>query len=147
MPENEIIEIQSQRYTIENCFRVLKTHFSSRLVYPWKRERILSHFPICYAALLLYRLLDTKLDKNGTHFTTAQIITTLKNMNVVDCEEINYKAFYTGSYVLDALEQIHPMLINRKHYEPLTLDEISKIIIRNIVPYNIKICKRNLKFS
>ena len=126
MPENEIIAIQSQRYKIEDCFRVLKTHFSSRPVYHWKQERIRSHFLICYTALLLYRLLETKLDRNGTHFTTAQIITTLKNMNVVDCEGIYYKACYTGSDVLDALEQIHPLQINRKHYQPLTLNKISK---------------------
>lgn len=47
-------------------------------------------------------------------------------MNVVDCEGIYYKACYTGSDVLDALEQIHPLQTNRKHYQPLTLNKIQK---------------------
>ena len=126
MKESEILAIQSQRYKIEDCFRVLKTNFSSRPVYHWKEERIRAHFLICYTALLLYRLLEVRLDRNGTHFTTNQIITTLKNMNVVDCEGIYFKACYTGSDVLDALEQIHSLQINKKHYLPKTLNKISK---------------------
>lgn len=47
-PTQEIIRISSQRYKTEDCFRVLKTNFSSRPVYHQKRERIISHFMICY---------------------------------------------------------------------------------------------------
>lgn len=126
MKETEIIQIQSQRYKIEDCFRVLKSNFSSRPVYHYKEERIKAHFLICYTALLLYRLLEVKLDRNGTHFTTKEIITTLKNMNVVDCEGIYYKSCYTGSDVLDALEQIYGLQLNRKHYLPKTLNKFTK---------------------
>ncbi len=127
MKETEIIGIQSKRYKIEDCFRILKTNFSSRPVYHWKEERIKAHFLICYTALLIYRLLEVKLDRNNTHFTTNQIITTLKNMNVVDCEGALFKACYTGSDVLDALEQIHSLNINKKYYLPKTLNKLSKI--------------------
>lgn len=44
-------------------------------------------------------------------------------MNVVDCEGIYFKACYTGS---DVLEQIHSLQLNKKHYLPKTLNEISK---------------------
>ena len=91
MKETEVLDIQSRRYKIEDCFRVLKTNFSSRPVYHRKENRIKAHFLICYTALLIYRLLEVKLDRNKTHFTTEQIIETLQNMNVVNCSDMYYQ--------------------------------------------------------
>lgn len=54
----DIIEISSNRYKIEDCFRVMKTNFSARPVFHQRRERIIAHFMICYTALLIYRLLE-----------------------------------------------------------------------------------------
>ncbi|MFQ7552694.1 MAG: transposase [Blautia marasmi] len=56
-----ILKISSQRYKIEDCFRVLKTNFEARPVHHRKRERIIAHFMICYTALLIYRLLEKNL--------------------------------------------------------------------------------------
>ena len=127
MKETEILDIQSRRYKIEDCFRVLKTNFSSRPVYHRKESRIKAHFLICYTALLIYRLLEVKLDRNKTHFTTEQIIETLQNMNVVNCSDIYYQACYTGSDVLDSLEQLFDLKLNRKYYQPKTLNKFKKI--------------------
>lgn len=127
MTEIEILEIQSRRYKIEDCFRVLKTNFSSRPVYHYKENRIKAHFLICYTALLIYRLLEVKLDRNNTHFTTTQIIESLKNMNVVNCNDMYYQACYTGSDVLDALEQLFNLKLNKKYYQPKTLNKLKKI--------------------
>jgi len=77
-----ILEISANRYKIEDCFRVLKTNFEARPVWHYNRNRIIAHFMICYTALLVYRLLEAKLDQYGTHFTIENIIETLKNMNV-----------------------------------------------------------------
>ena len=121
--EDEIIAIQANRYKIEDCFRVLKTNFSSRPVYHYKRERIRAHFLICYTALLIYRLLEVKLDRNGTHFTVNQIIDTLKNMNVLEFDKAFYKACYTGSNVLDAFEKLFHLGLDRKNYLPSTLNK------------------------
>ena len=66
------------------------------------------------------------MNRNGTHFTTEQIMQTLKNMKVMDNEGIFYKACYSGSDVLDALEQIFNLGINRKNYLPVTLNKIAK---------------------
>lgn len=127
MKETEILDIQSRRYKIEDCFRVLKTNFSSRPVYHRKENRIKAHFLICYTALLIYRLLEVKLDRNKTHFTTEQIIETLQNMNVVNCSDMYYQACYTGSDVLDSLEQLFDLKLNRKYYQPKTLNKFKKI--------------------
>lgn len=127
MKETEVLNIQSRRYQIEDCFRILKTNFSSRPVYHHKENRIKAHFPICYTALLIYRLLEVKLDRNKTHFTTGQIIETLQNMNVVNCSDMYYQACYTGSDVLDSLEQLFDLKLNRKYYLPKTLNKLKKI--------------------
>lgn len=127
MKETEVLDIQSRRYKIEDCFRVLKTNFSSRPVYHHKENRIKAHFLICYTALSIYRLLEVKLDRNKTHFTTEQIIETLQNMNVVNCSDMYYQACYTGSDVLDSLEQLFDLKLNRKYYQPKTLNKFKKI--------------------
>lgn len=127
MKETEVLDIQSRRYKIEDCFRVLKTNFSSRPVYHRKESRIKAHFLICYTALLIYRLLEVKLDRNKTHFTTEQIIETLQNMNVVNCSDMYYQACYTGSDVWDSLEQLFDLKLNRKYYQPKTLNKFKKI--------------------
>lgn len=127
MKETEVLDIQSRRYKIEDCFRVLKTNFSSRPVYHHKESRIKAHFLICYTALLIYRLLEVKLDRNKTHFTTEQIIETLQNMNVVNCSDMYYQACYTGSDVLDSLEQLFDLKLNRKYYQPKILNKFKKI--------------------
>ena len=124
--ERDIINIQKNRYKIEDCFRVLKTFFETRPIYHYKNERIKAHFLICYTALLIYRLLETKLDRNGTHYTPTQIITTLKNMNVLDCEGAFYKSCYTGSNALDSLEQVFGLGINKTFYYPVQLNKISE---------------------
>lgn len=112
MKETEVLDIQSRRYQIEDCFRILKTNFSSRPVYHHKENRIKAHFLICYTALLIYRLLEVKLNRNKTHFTTGQIIETLQNMNVVNCSDMYYQSCYTGSDVLDSLEQLFDLKLN-----------------------------------
>ena len=39
-----ILNISNQRYKIEDCFRILKTNFSSRPVFHHSKERIIAHF-------------------------------------------------------------------------------------------------------
>lgn len=82
-----ILEINSKCYKIEDCFRVLKTNFNARPVYHRNRNRIIAHFMICYTALLIYRLLENKLDQYGTHFTTEEILETLRNINVINTQD------------------------------------------------------------
>ena len=91
-PAKDIINISSKRYKIEDCFRIMKTNLGGRPLYHYKREHIIGHFLICYTALLIYRLLEVKLNRNGTHFTTCQIIETIRNLNVDPINEIICKA-------------------------------------------------------
>jgi len=123
-----ILEINSKRYKIEDCFRVLKTNFSARPVYHWTRNRIVAHFMICYTALLIYRLLENKLDQYGTHFTTENILETLRNMNIQNSQDAFYTAAYNGSKVCTALNGVFDLGLDKKYYLPKELNKKIKII-------------------
>lgn len=122
----DILSISHKRYKIEDCFRVMKTNFDARPVYHRKAERIKAHFMICYTALLIYRLIECRLDEQKTHVTTDQLIETLKNMNVANVHDLYYMAVYQGSKTLSALEKDMPLLLDRKYYQPKELTKIIK---------------------
>ena len=102
----DILAVSNQRYQIEECFRIMKTNFNGRPVNHRLRERIRAHFLICYTALLVYRLLEARLDDQRTHVTANDLITSLKNMNVANIHDIEYMALYNGSKALGALTRM-----------------------------------------
>ena len=122
----DILAVAQNRYKIEDCFRIMKTNFDARPVFLRKSERIRAHFLICYTALLIYRLMECKLDDNLTHVTTSNLIKTLRNMNVVNMDDMYYKSIYSGSQALDALERCFELQLNRKYYRPSDLNKIVK---------------------
>lgn len=124
-----IIGISSNRYKIEDCFRVMKTNLSARPVYHRKRDRIIAHFMICYTALLIHRLLQTKLDRYGTHFSTESIIQTLQNMEVANIEDMCYMSTYSSSQVCTALNAVFDLGLDKKYYQPKELNKKLKKIL------------------
>lgn len=122
----DILAVAQNRYKIEDCFRIMKTNFDARPVFLRKPERIRAHFLICYTALLIYRLMECKLDDNLTHVTTSNLIKTLRNMNVVNMDDMYYKSIYSGSQALDALEKCFELQLTRKYYKPSDLNKIVK---------------------
>ena len=96
----QIIEINKRRWQIEECFRIMKTDFSARPVFVSCEDCIKAHFLICFIALLVYRLLENKLEKK---YTCEQILSTLRNMRVVDIEGHGYIPAYTRTDLTDLL--------------------------------------------
>lgn len=124
----EIIEINAQRYKIEDCFRVLKTNFDAHPIYHRLEPRIIAHFMICYSALLIYRLLENKLKEKGYHFTINEILTTLKNMNVSNRDGLFYEADFTSSKVCTALNDLFNYGLDKKYYQNSELTKLVKKI-------------------
>lgn len=122
----DILAVSNKRYQIEECFRIMKTNFDGRPVNHRLQERIKAHFLICYTALLVYRLLEARLDDQGTHVTASNLITTLKNMNVANVHDIEYMALYNGSKALDALTRLTMLPLDRLHYRPKELSSMIK---------------------
>lgn len=126
----DILDVSANRYKIEDCFRVMKTNLSARPVYHHKRDRIIAHFMICYTALLVYRILEKKLNLNETHFTIENVIETLKNMDVANIEDMCYMSTYTSSQVCTALNAITDLGLDKKYYQPKELNKKIKKISR-----------------
>lgn len=129
-PAKDILAVSNKRYQIEECFRIMKTNFNGRPVNHRLPERIRAHFLICYTALLVYRLLEARLDDQGTHVTTDDLITTLKNMNVANVHDIEYMALYNGSKALDALTRLTMLPLDRLHYRPKELNSMIKKFLK-----------------
>ena len=123
-----ILEISSNRYKIEDCFRIMKTNFSAIPVFHQNRERIVAHFMVCYTALLIYRILEKKLDMYGTHFTVENVIETLNNMQVANLEDVCYMSTYDNSQVLTSLNAIFNLELDKKYYQPKDLNKKIKKI-------------------
>ena len=127
----QIIEINSQRYMIEDCFRILKTNFRSRPAYEHIEEHIRGHFMTCYTALLIYKILEYKInhDNDGLHFTVTEIIEGLRNMNVMNCHDLYYQAIYGGSQLCTRLNEVFGLELDREYYEPKVLRKKLKNIL------------------
>ena len=124
----DIIAISSKRYKIEDCFRVMKTNFSARPIFHQTKERITAHFMICYTSLLIFRILEKKLDLNQTHFSVENIVETLKNMEVANVEDMCYMSTYTCSQICTALNTVFDLELNKKYYQPKELNKKVKKI-------------------
>ncbi len=99
---SEIIKVNKRRWEIEESFRILKTDFKSRPVYLKRDDRIKAHFTTCFLSLLIYRILEHKLNEK---YTSSQIITTLRNMNFFKKEGCGYIPTFTRTDLTDALHQ------------------------------------------
>lgn len=124
-----VIGINERRFKIEECFRIMKTSFRSRPVWHRKEDRIRAHFLICYMALLIFRLLEVQLDQKQMKvpeierrfFTTEEILETLRNMNVSNFKDLFYQATYKGGGVLNALNDLQHLDLDRRYYQPKEL--------------------------
>lgn len=98
-----IIGINKRRWQIEECFRIMKTEFEARPIYVRLEDSIQAHFLICFIALLIYRILEAKLENK---YTVEEILKTLKGMNVCALESYGYIPTYTRSELTDKLHEI-----------------------------------------
>ena len=119
----DIIEVNSYRYKIEDCFRIMKTNFGARPYFHQTREHITAHFLICFASLLIYRILEVTLDRSGHHFTTNQIIDTIKNLNAKPLNSMITETLYENSKVLKAIEEAYKLGISNKYYLTTEFDK------------------------
>ena len=99
---NEIIKVNKRRWEIEESFRILKTDFKARPVYLKRDDRIKAHFTTCFLSLLIYRILEHRLDEK---YTSKKIIETLRDMNSLKIEGIGFKQIYSKSEITTALNE------------------------------------------
>lgn len=119
----EIININKQRWEIEENFRIMKSEFEARPVFVRREDRIKAHFLSCFISLLAYRLLEKKL---GEEFTCSQILETLRNMNVtLLSKDSGYIPSYKRTKITDKL---HSSFGFRTDYEFIRKSTMRTII-------------------
>lgn len=102
-PAPKIIHVNGGRWIIEDCFRITKTDFEARPVFLQRDDRIAAHFLTCFLALLLYKQLEKKLNSGGRHFSPAEIIKTLRDMNFLSVSGEGYIPTYTRTDITNHL--------------------------------------------
>lgn len=117
-----IIRINQKRWEIEECFRIMKTEFKARPVYLSRRDRITAHFTTCFTALVIYRMLEKKLENR---FTCEEIIGTLRDMNMMIAPGEGYIPTYTRTDLTDAL---HGAFGFRTDYQITSQKNMRKIL-------------------
>ena len=117
-----IISINQKRWQIEECFRIMKSEFHARPVYLSRKDRITAHFITCFTALILYRILEKKLDES---YTSESVIRTLKEMNMLIAPGEGYIPEYTRT---DLTDKLHDVFGFRTDYEIVSQRDMKKIL-------------------
>ena len=99
----DILSVSERRWEIEESFRIMKTDFRARPVYLSTEDHIKAHFLICFLSLLIYRILEKKLESK---YTCAQIIRTLRSMKLLALEGTGYLPAYKRTEITDDLHSI-----------------------------------------
>ena len=118
----EIININKRRWQIEECFRIMKTDFKARPVYVSRQDSIQAHFLTCFIALLVYRILEKKLNYK---YTVQEIMDTLKSMKLTLIENAGYIPSYTRK---DITDDLHQLFGYRTDYQIMQKSKIRNII-------------------
>lgn len=118
---DEIIKINKRRWQIEESFRILKTEFKARPVYLQRDDRIQAHFTTCFIALMIYRILEKKLEDK---YTCYEIISGLKSMNFFRIPQEGYIPTYTRT---DFTDLLHDTFNFRTDYQIVKEKNMKKI--------------------
>lgn len=118
---DDILKITKGRWEIEESFRIMKTDFLARPINLSREDRIKAHFMTCFIALLIYRILEKKLDYK---YTTSEILSTIKRMNVLESKGDGYIPEYIRNNLTDNL---HELFNFRTDYEINTYKDFKKI--------------------
>lgn len=110
-----IVDVNRGRWEIEESFRIMKTDFEARPVYLKRDDRIAAHFLTCFIALLIYRILEMRLNEGcanetGTklhrRYTSTSIIRTLREMDMTRIGNEGYIPSYRRTELTDAIHEI-----------------------------------------
>ena len=124
-PAPAIIKLNGGRWIIENGFRIMKADFDARPVYVRRDDRIKAHFLTCFLALLIYKYLEKKVNRGGKHFTTSEIVDTLRGMDFLSIPGEGYVPTYTRT---DLTNNLHGSAGFRTDCQIVTRQKMRSII-------------------
>lgn len=116
------ININRGRWEIEESFRIMKSEFKARLVNLSIQARIEAHFLTCFIALLIFRILENKVDS----FTSChELLDTLRTMDFKSIRAEGLIPLYTRTNITDKL---HETFDFRTDYEIISLKNLKNIL-------------------
>lgn len=118
-----ILKIMRWRWEIEECFRIMKSEFKARPVFLRRDDRIEAHFLTCFITLLIYRLLEKKLEYK---FTCAEIVDGLREMEFLKIDGSGYVPTYKKTPFTDALHEAFGFRTDRQIISTKKMKEIFK---------------------
>lgn len=111
MSDTEMREVYRGLIRIEDIFKISKTEFDSRPVFVRTNDHIDAHFTTCFTALVLIRLLQTKLENK---YPVGKIINALKNYCCVPLDTNTYQFTYYDE-ILAACGRAFDMELDNKY--------------------------------
>ena len=118
----EILKIVKGRWEIEESFKIMKSDFLARPVNLSREDRIKAHFMTCFISLLIYRILEKKLDYK---YTTTEILKTIRNMNLIEQKGYGFQPIYNRTKLTDDLHEIFKY---NTDYEIVSYKKMKKIL-------------------
>ena len=100
---SDILKITKGRWEIEESFRIMKSDFLARPINLSREDRIKAHFMTCFISLLIYRILESKLENK---YTTSQILNTLRKMTMIEQKGLGFEPEYERTNLTDDLHNI-----------------------------------------
>ena len=121
-PARDILKINQGRWEIEESFRIMKNQFKTRPVFLKRDDRIKAHFITCFISLLVYRLMEKKLDDR---YSSETLISGLKDMNFHKLRGDGFIPSYTRTTMID---ELHDAFGFRTDFQIVGEKEMKKII-------------------
>ena len=81
----------------------MKSDFLARPINLSREDRIKAHFMTCFIALLIYRILEKKLEFK---YTTSQLLDTIRNMTMLEQKGLGFEPEYERTIITDDLHDI-----------------------------------------
>ena len=110
MSDHEMRETYRGLARIEETFKISKTEFESRPVFVWTNEHTEGHFATCFTALVLIRLLQSKL---GSRYPIGKTIESLRKYNCTQIGTTLYQFVYYDEILEECGKIFHLELNNR----------------------------------
>lgn len=111
MTDLKMREVYRGLARIEETFKITKSEFEARPIYVWTNEHIDAHFSTCFTALVLIRLLQTKL---GNKYPVGRILNSLRKYNCTKLDVSTYQFLYYDE-ILNECGDIFGVELNNKY--------------------------------
>ena len=104
MKDKDVYNAYHNLWRIEESFRIMKSQLDTRPVYLQKQDTIVGHFLICYLAVLLTRLLQFKILKNG--YSSEELFEFVRDFRVAKISDRKYINLSHGTSFIRELSEL-----------------------------------------